>query len=111
MSKVFFLTLLAGVAGALIADRKGRSWMFWGMVCAVFPFLIILILIIPSLIGRKSKAVLCPFCGKPTSSDGTVCGRCGRELPIELVRCPNCSKYVPLRDYCSECNKSLRDHS
>lgn len=99
---------MAGVAGALVADRKGRNWMFWGAVCAVFPFIFILLLIIPSLAGRK--AVACPFCGKATSRDASVCGHCGRELPIELVRCPNCSKYVPLRDYCSECNKSLRGH-
>lgn len=106
-SKVFFLTLIAGVAGALIADKKGRNWILWGLICAIVPFLLLLLILLSSKV-RPGMAIRCPFCGKPTQEGLAFCGQCGRELPIELVRCPNCGKYVPLKDYCAECNKSLR---
>ena len=104
---MFLLTLVAGVAGALIADKKGRNWIFWGAVCAIFPFMVILVLLLSNK-QRLGMMVKCPFCGGPTAQGSAFCGRCGREMPIELVRCPNCGKYVPMKDYCAECNKSLR---
>lgn len=105
---MFFLTLLAGVAGALIADKKGRNWIAWGAICAIFPFMIILLALLSNKLRPGLIAKRCAFCNAPNAADATFCARCGRELPIELVRCANCGKYVPMRDYCIECNKSLR---
>ena len=104
---MFILTLAAGVAGALIADKKGRNWIAWGAICAIFPFMIILLALLSNKL-QPSSSKRCPYCGAFTNEGSAFCGRCGRELPIELVRCSNCGKYVPMKDYCVECGKSLR---
>ena len=106
MWRFFLLTLVAAVAAAVIADRKGRSWLFWGILCAFFPILIVLIFLLPPKL-RSGVTKRCPYCDEVIRHDASLCKHCGRELPIELVRCPNCDKYVPKKDYCSECNKRL----
>jgi predicted amidophosphoribosyltransferase len=107
MPRLVLLSLLAGIAGAIVADRKGRSWIVWGLLCWAFPFmLIILVFLRPVLAPGVTKK--CPYCAEIIRHDATVCKHCHRELPIELVQCPHCGKFVPERDYCAECNRSLR---
>jgi predicted amidophosphoribosyltransferase len=106
MSRLFLFSILIGVLAAVVADRKGRSWVAWGLICLAFPFMLIVLLFLrPALKPGATKQ--CPYCAEIIRQEATVCKHCGKELPIEMVQCPNCGKFVPDRDYCTECNKSL----
>lgn len=107
MSRLLVLSLAAGVIGAIVADRKGRSWLAWGVICALFPVAILLVVMLPPVYSQ-GVTKQCPHCGEILRHGAASCKRCGRQLPIEMVQCGNCGKYVPEGDYCPECNKSLR---
>jgi len=107
MSRLLVLSLAAGVVGAIVADRKGRNRLAWGVVCALFPFALLLVVILPPVYSRGITKP-CPYCGEIVRHGAASCSRCGKQLPIEMVQCGNCGKYVPEGDYCPECNTSLR---
>ncbi len=99
--------LIAGAAGALIADKKGRDRLIWFLLCFFFPPLLLLLLFLPlKLTGGKTKR--CPFCARVISVKETSCKYCGKELPIEMVQCPGCGNFVPDKDYCIQCNRALK---
>lgn len=107
MSRLLVISLVAGAVGAIVADRKGRSWPFWFLICALFPLMVLVALIMPPVVSRGTTKK-CPYCAEIIKHEATACKYCGRDLPIEMVQCPACGKFVPDRDYCSECNRSLR---
>lgn len=107
MSRLLVLSLAAGVIGAIVADRKGRNRIAWGVVCALFPVAVLLVVLLPPVYSRGITKQ-CPHCGEVVSRGAALCGRCGRQLPIEMLLCGNCGKYVPEGDSCPECNKPLR---
>ena len=45
---VSLICLLAMGAGAIIAERKGRSMEAWSLLCIMFPISILLLLALPS---------------------------------------------------------------
>lgn len=107
MPRLFVFSLIFGIAGAVVAGRKGRSWPFWGALCFVFPFLIVLAFVLPPVVA-SGITKRCPNCGKVVKQSDAVCGHCGKEFPIDMLRCPHCGKFVPQRDHCIECHRSLR---
>ncbi len=99
--------LIAGVAGALIADKKGRDRLIWFLLCFFFPPLLLLLFLLPlKLTAGKTKQ--CPFCTRLISAKDDICRYCGKELPIEMVQCPGCGSFVPDRGYCIQCNRQLK---
>jgi len=99
--------LLAGLAGALIADKKGRDKLIWFLFCFFFPPLLLLLLFLPlKLAGGKTKQ--CPFCSRVVSAGDTTCKYCKKELPIEMVQCPGCGSFVPDKGHCIKCNRELK---
>lgn len=101
---VFFL---AGLAGALIADRKGRDSLLWFALCLFFPPLLFLLMLLPfKLSGGRTKQ--CPHCGRVLPAKETVCRYCRKELPIEMVQCPSCGSFVPDKGYCIKCHRELK---
>ena len=107
MYSVLILRGLAGLAGGLIANKKGRDKFVWAILCFIFPPLVLAILMIPPKV-TKGITRRCPDCGKIVSKNDTVCRYCKKEMPIELVQCQECKSFVPDKEYCMNCNKKLR---
>ena len=106
MSRVFIF-VLAGIAGAVIAGKKGRNGVLWFLLCLFFPPLLLLLLFLPMrLAGGRTKQ--CPYCGKIVAAKDTACRYCSKELPIEMVQCPSCGSFVPDKGYCAQCRRELK---
>ncbi len=102
------INIVCGVAGGLIAYKKGREWYFWALLCALFPPIVLLLILLPPKLA-PGKTRQCPYCAKIVYRADTQCRHCGRELPIELVQCKGCGSFVPDKDYCVQCQKKLGD--
>lgn len=85
MLRYILLLTIAGIVGGIIAGRKGRSPVWWFILCALFPLLIIVIIALPPTvsIGYTKK---CLYCAEIIKADAIVCKHCGRELPIEMTK-------------------------
>jgi len=82
------LLIIAGIAGGIIAGRKGRSPRLWFFLCAIVPLLIAVIIALPPL-ASKGYTKRCPYCAEIIKEDAIVCKHCGRELPIEMLKVNN----------------------
>jgi hypothetical protein len=107
VSRLIIINLIAGIIGAVVAERKGRNWPLWLVLCILFPFMLVVILFLPPVLAR-GVAKRCPHCAEIVRHEATVCKHCGKDLPLEMVQCPSCGKFVPDADYCMECRKALR---
>ncbi len=99
--------LIAGLAGALIADRKGRDKLIWGLVCFFLPPVLLLLLFLPPGAAR-GRTRRCPYCTKVVSLKDATCRFCQKDLPIEMIQCPSCGSFVPDKEYCIQCNRKLK---
>jgi hypothetical protein len=79
------LLAIAGIVGSIIARRKGRNPIGWFILCAIVPFLIVVIAVLPPLVS-KGYTKKCPYCAEIIKEDAMVCKHCGRELPIEMIK-------------------------
>jgi len=82
------LVIIAGIVGGIIARRKGRSPIWWSILCAIVPLLIIVIALLPPLVS-EGYTKKCPYCAEIIKEDAMFCKHCGREQPIEMVRVQN----------------------
>jgi hypothetical protein len=103
----FFVFVIAGLAGALIAEKKGRDKLTWGLVCFFLPPAVLLLFFLPPVPAR-GRTRRCPYCEKVVSLKDTTCKFCKKELPIEMVKCPACGSFVPDKEYCIQCTRKLR---
>jgi hypothetical protein len=51
------LLTIAGIVGGIIARRKGRSPIWWFILCALFPLLIIVVALLPPMVSRVYQKV------------------------------------------------------
>ena len=74
MLRLRFVILLAvaGIVGSIIAIRKGRSPVWWFILCAFFPLLIIVIASLPPLVS-KGYTKKCPYCAEIIKEDAHFC--------------------------------------
>ncbi|MBS1127307.1 MAG: hypothetical protein H6Q93_1296 [Nitrospirae bacterium] len=104
---IIVFQVLIGILSGIIALKKGRNPLFWGVICFIFPLLILIIGIAPPLL-KSGKTKPCPYCRKVLRESDTECRYCRKEMPINLVQCKECGSFVPERDYCMQCNRKLR---
>jgi hypothetical protein len=107
MYRFVVLQVLVGILGSIIAAKKGRNPFLWGLVCFIFPLLILVVGILPPLI-KTGKTKPCPYCRKVLQESDTECRYCGKEMPINLVECRECGSFVPEKEYCMKCNRKLK---
>jgi len=79
------LLAIAGIVGGIIAIRKGRNPMWWFILCALFPLLIIVVALLPPMVS-KGYTKKCSYCAEIIKEDANFCKHCGREQPIEMVK-------------------------
>ncbi|MBI5075114.1 MAG: hypothetical protein HZB62_08135 [Nitrospirae bacterium] len=104
MARLYILQLIAGIVGGFIAAKKGRSVLFWFLLCFILPLFTIVILILPSL-KAEAAGRRCPNCSQPLSKREDRCGHCGWQTPIELVQCSTCGSFVSGQENCPTCSR------
>jgi RNA polymerase subunit RPABC4/transcription elongation factor Spt4 len=104
MPRLIVIQCIAGVIGAIIAAKKGRSILIWSLLCFIFPFFTIVISVLPSL-QQQTVGKRCPSCSRPISPHETACRHCSRSTPIELVKCSRCGSYIPEHEKCPACDQ------
>lgn len=103
VTRYLIIQLVAAAAGAYVAERRGRNWIIWGIICFLVPLAFIVLLFLPRVLAEGATKQ-CPECGRVIRHDATICEYCKRELPIEMVQCPKCGKYMPRGLKCPECD-------
>ena len=85
MLRYVLLVIIAGIVGGIIARRKGRSPIWWFILCAIVPLLIAVIIVLPPLVSKRYTKT-CPYCAEIIKEDAKFCKHCGKEQPIEMVK-------------------------
>ena len=81
---ILLLAILLGLIPAVIAEKKGRSFIVWWLFGALL-FIVALplaILLENKTIARNSGVKHCPYCGQA--------------LPVKEMECPNCHRAQPV---------------
>ena len=106
MTRVFIISLIAGLAGMVLANSKGRNPYGWFMACFLLPLSALVLLFLPPLITYDAKR--CAECGGMMAVDSKTCPNCSKEMPIEMVTCKSCGVIVRKSAVCDNCGKPMR---
>lgn len=87
MVRYVLLIIIAGIAGGIIARRKGAARCCGFLLCAIVLSCIAIIIFSP--LASKGYTKKCPYWIMIIKEDGIVYTHCGWELPIEMVKINN----------------------
>ena len=76
MIRYILLVIVAGIVGASLARHKGRSQVLWFLLCAIVPFLVIAIALLPPVVS-EGITKRCPHCAEISKHSAVVCKYCG----------------------------------
>ena len=79
MIRWIIISVVFGVVGSILAQKKGRSQILWFALCAVVPLLVIAVLMLPA-IAAAGVTKKCPHCAEIVKEDATMCKYCEMRL-------------------------------
>jgi RNA polymerase subunit RPABC4/transcription elongation factor Spt4 len=112
LTTLFFIVLYFAVIFWVWRDatRRGAMGWFWGLVCAVFPFvgwLVYLVVRPPETLDDARERELEIMAREAQlARDYDTCPSCFKPVEKDFLICPYCMK--KLRKPCIECGKALR---
>lgn len=101
---VLAIMLVGGILGGLLAYNKGRTLLFWTVLCGVMPLCLLILLALPRL-PQTGVWRPCPFCLRIIPWQARVCHACRREVPPPVTaQCTFCGGTVWAgQDVCPKC--------
>ena len=105
MTRVFIISLIAGLIGMILANSKGRNPYGWFLICFLFPVAALVLLFLPPLVTYEARR--CPECGGMMAADSGSCPNCSKEVPIEMVTCKSCGVVVRQGNVCDNCSRPM----
>lgn len=91
------------ICAVILAGRKGRSAFGWGLLCAVIPLAILILLCLSTQETAKVQNMRkldemdyrdCPFCDERIRRAASVCKHCGKDVEpkasVPKIKCPRC---------------------
>jgi ribosomal protein S27AE len=78
------IAIAFGLAGGIVGRLKGSSFLLWGLISGLVPFLGLLAAILYRVESEELRKQ-CPRCGKVVKLYDALCMRCGNELDFPDV--------------------------
>lgn len=104
--RILLIGILIGLIPAVIAQRKGRSFIGWW----IYGTLIFIIALPHALLIKSGQAAIeerqlakgimkkCPYCAELIKAEATICRYCGKEVPITETPIPTSPSLESLKD-------------
>jgi hypothetical protein len=92
MSALIAIWVLCGIAGAVVAEKRGRNALGWGVICILTGVLGLFVLVVSPRQDAAAKAVPDPG---PVQRWKVPCAHCGEPLLAQAgdsVGCPHCKQ-------------------
>jgi hypothetical protein len=92
------------------ANRRGAMGWFWGLTCAIFPFVgwVVYLIVRPpdTLDDAHERELEIRAREQQLTRDYDTCPSCYKPVEKDFLLCPSCMK--KLRKPCTECGKALK---